>query len=69
MPNMSDNQNNFYEIKFKLLGHEIFELSIGTSVTSNKWIAIGSVFTFAFLVLIGAFGEKFISLYKLAFGG
>lgn len=67
MPSMSE--LNRYEIKLKLLGHEIFELSIGSSITSNKWIAIGSLFTFAILVIIGAYGEKFISLYKLAFGG
>lgn len=53
-----------YEIKIRVLGNEIFAIGISTSNDSNRWVLLGLITTFSILTVLGAYGEKLISLYK-----
>lgn len=64
-----EDKPNTYQFKLKLLGHDIFEIEFGSTASSNRFMAIGMLVTFVSLTIIGAYGEKFIQLYKLAIGG
>jgi hypothetical protein len=59
----SENQN--YEFKIRVLGNEVLAVGISSTATSNKWIAISIASAFSALVLIGAYGEKFVNLFKM----
>lgn len=62
---MDTTQPQSYEFKLNLLGHEIFEVTLKSTSTSDRWIAITLISTFCVLTLIGAYGEKFINMYNL----
>ena len=61
---MTDQNQKSYEIKIRILGNEIFAVALSTTNDSNKWIAISLVTIFSLLTVLGAYGEKLISLYK-----
>ena len=64
---MADDTNNkplnTYELKLRILGNEVFAVGVSASSEDNKWIAIGIVSVFSILTVLGAYGEKIISLY------
>lgn len=65
---MNEPINQKYEFNIRILGNEILSLGVVSTSSSNKWIAITLVSMFCFLTIIGAYGEKFISLYKMLTG-
>jgi hypothetical protein len=56
-----------YSFTLKLLSHEIFSIQLASSDTSNKWVALSIITMFSTVVVIGAYGEKFIRLYQMLF--
>ena len=58
----SEDQN--YELKIRILGNEIFAVSLSSTSTSNRWIAIALISVFSLLTVLGAYGEKIINLYR-----
>lgn len=60
--------NKIYEVKIRILGNEIFAVGLTATNGSNRWVIIGLLTTFSILTIIGAYGEKFIELYKSAVG-
>jgi len=62
---MDKTQPQSYEFKLSLLGHEIFQVTLNSTSTSDRWVAITLITTFCVLTLIGAYGEKFINMYKM----
>jgi hypothetical protein len=65
---MDKSEPQSYEFKLSLLGHEIFGVELRSSSTTDRWAAITIISTFCALTLLGAYGEKFISFYKLMTG-
>lgn len=61
---MDQNEDQSYEFKIRLLGNEVFALSLSSTSTSNRWILIALVSIFTTLTILGAYGEKFLSLYQ-----
>ena len=62
-------QPNTYGLKIRLLGNEVFAVELGSSSTSSGWV-IGSLASiFAFLTLIGAYGDKLAIIYHNLVGG
>ncbi len=59
-----NDQQKTYEIKIRILGNEIFAIGLTSTSDSNRWVTIGLVTIFSILTVIGAYGEKFIGLYK-----
>lgn len=55
---------NVYEFRLRILGNEIVAMSIGSSSTSNKWIALGLLSMFSLLLIFGEYGDKFIDFYN-----
>lgn len=53
-----------YEFRIRILGNEVFGVTVSTTSVSNKWIAIALVSMFSFMTIIGAYGEKFVDLYR-----
>lgn len=60
---MNEPINQKYEFNLRILGNEILSIGVVSTSSSNKWIAITLVAIFCFMTLLGAYGEKFISLY------
>ena len=56
--------NKSYEFKLRILGNEVFAVGISTTDDSNRWMAIGLISMFSVLTILGAYGEKIISLYR-----
>lgn len=52
-----------YKIRLVVLGNEILLLSLSTTSENNKWAAWSAVTIFSVLVVLGAYGDKLISLY------
>ena len=65
---MDKNEDQSYNFKLCLLGHEIFAIELKSTSTSDRWVAIVLMSVFCTFVLLGAYGEKLIHLYRLAFG-
>ena len=61
---MEQDDNQSYELKIRVLGNEIFAVALSSSSTNNKWIAIALVSIFATITLLGAYGDKLVSLYR-----
>lgn len=61
---METSGNKTYEVKLRILGNEVFALALTSTSDSNRWVAIGLITTFATLTVLGAYGEKIISLYR-----
>ena len=64
---MDTSQPQSYNFKLSLLGHEIFEVSLSSTSTSDRWVAITIISMFCVLTVIGAYGEKFINMYQMVF--
>lgn len=64
---MDQNQPQTYEFKLNLLGHEVFEVSLKSTSTSDRWVAITVISMFCVLTVLGAYGEKFINMYQMVF--
>lgn len=58
-----DNSIKSYEVKIRILGNEIFCITLSTTNDSNRWIAISLITVFSLLTVLGAYGEKLIQLY------
>ena len=56
-----------YEIKLRILGNEIFAICL-TSSNDDRWTAIGLFTVFSILTVIGAYGDKIVSLFKMLTG-
>jgi hypothetical protein len=56
-----------YEIKLRILGNEVFAISLSSS-NDDKWTAIGLFTVFSILTVIGAYGDKIVSLFKMLVG-
>lgn len=61
---MSEDNKKFYEIKLRILGNEVFAVSLSSSSDSNRWILIGLVTMFSLLTVLGAYGEKIVNFYQ-----
>lgn len=62
---MNDEDNKkFYEIRLRILGNEIFAVSLSSSSDSNRWVLIGLVTMFSLLTVLGAYGEKLVNFYQ-----
>lgn len=60
---MDQSEDQTYEMKIRILGNEVLAVSLSSTSTSNRWIAIALVSVFSLLVVLGAYGEKFVNLY------
>ncbi len=56
-------QESVYNINVRLLGNEVFGISMSTTSTSNRLTLIAIVSIFSILTVLGAYGEKIVSLY------
>lgn len=65
---MTEDDDQSYEIKIRILGNEVFAVSLSSTSTSNKWIAIALISMFSFLTVLGAYGDKLVSLYHSLIG-
>lgn len=61
---MDQSEDQQYEVNIRVLGNEIFAVRLSTTSTSNRWVLISLVSIFSFLTILGAYGEKFIELYR-----
>ena len=61
---MDESEDQSYEISLRVLGNEILGVKLSTTSTSSRWIAVAILSIFSILVLLGAYGEKFIELYN-----
>lgn len=55
---------NAYEVSLRLLGNEVFAVKLRSSSDSNRWVFIGLLTAFCSLTLLGAYGEKLVTLFK-----
>lgn len=62
--NMDKTEDQSYEFKLSILGHEIFAAEIKTTSTSDRWVAITLITVFCSAVVLGAYGDKFVNLYR-----
>ena len=53
-----------YQFNLKLFSINIVDLQFSTTADGNRYLNTGIIITFAALVLLGAYGEKLLSLYK-----
>lgn len=60
---MAEDTPKSYELKIRVLGNEVFAIGFSATNDSNRWIAIGLVTVFSVLTVLGAYGEKLISLF------
>lgn len=65
---MDENDDQSYELKIRILGNEVFAVALSSTSTNNKWIAIALVSIFTTLTLLGAYGEKLVTLYHWLVG-
>jgi hypothetical protein len=65
---MDQSEDQSYEFKLRILGNEVFAVSLSSTSTSNRWILIALVSIFTTLTVLGAYGEKFIMLYHSLVG-
>lgn len=61
---MTDDKQNSYEVRLRLLGNEVFAVGFSSSSDSNRWIAIGLLTVFCTLTVLGAYGDKLLGLYQ-----
>ena len=61
---MDESEDQSYELSIRVLGNEILGLRLSTTSTSSRWITVALISIFSTLVLLGAYGEKLIQLYK-----
>lgn len=64
---MEDGQK-VYEVRLRLLGNEVFAVSLSASDTSNRLLALGLVTVFCILTIIGAYGTSLIEFYRSLIG-
>ena len=60
---MDQSEDQSYEMSIRILGNEIIGVKLSTTSTSSRWITVAVLTIFSSLVLLGAYGEKFINLY------
>lgn len=60
--------NKTFEIKIRFFGNEMFAVALNTENGSNRWIVMSILTIFCFLTVLGAYGEKFVELYKMVVG-
>lgn len=56
-------EEQFYNFKFAILGHEVLAFQIGTSSTTDRWVAISLVSVFSVLIILGAYADKFANMF------
>jgi hypothetical protein len=61
---MDQSEDQSYEMSIRLLGNEILGIKLSTTSTSSRWITVALISIFSILILIGAYGEKFVQLYN-----
>lgn len=61
---METAEDQHYEVNIRVLGNEVFAIKLATTSTSNRWILISLVSIFSFFTILGAYGEKFIEMYR-----
>ena len=61
---MDQSEDQSYEVNIRILGNEIFAVRLSTTSTSNRWVLISLVSIFSFLTILGAYGDKFVELYR-----
>lgn len=66
---MDESEDQSYELSVRVLGNEIIGVKLSTTSTSSRWITVAVLTIFSSLVLLGAYGEKIIQMYKWATGG
>jgi hypothetical protein len=57
-------EGGVYEMHIRFFGNELFAVGFKTPDTSNRVVLLGTVSVFAFLSLLGAYGDKIVQLYK-----
>ena len=65
---MDESEDQSYEISLRILGNEIIGVKLSTTSTSTRWVTVAILTIFSSLVLLGAYGEKLIQLYKWLIG-
>lgn len=55
---------NNYGIKIRILGNEVFAIELESSDSGNRWIALGLVTLFSFIVLVSIYGERLVEIFK-----
>lgn len=65
---MDQNEDQSYEFRIRILGNEIFAISLSSTSTSNRWIVIALLSVFTTMTVLGAYGEKLVVLYKSLLG-
>ena len=65
---MDKEEDQAYEMKLRILGKEIFAISLSSTSTSSRWIIIALVSIFCVLTILGAYGEKIGRMYHAIAG-
>ena len=65
---MTDDDDQSYELKIRILGNEIFAIALSSTSTNNKWIAIALISMFSFMTVLGAYGRELVDLYRTLVG-
>lgn len=60
---MDKEEDQSYELKFRLLGNEIFAVALTTTSTSNRWTIVALATILTTMTVIGIFGDSFTHLY------
>lgn len=61
---MNKDDDQSYELKIRILGNEVLALSLSTTSTSSRWVVVALASMFSLLVVLGAYGEKFVRLFQ-----
>lgn len=66
MSDVTEAEDQSYELSVRVLGNELLGVRLSTTSTSSRWIAVAVITIFSSLVLLGAYGEKIVNLYQWA---
>ena len=61
---MDKNEDQSYEVSIRLLGNELLAVKLNTTSTTSRWMFVAVATMFSLLVVLGAYGEKFASLFQ-----
>lgn len=53
-----------YEFKLRILGNEVLAVGLTSSSSDNRWVALSLLSLFCVITIIGAYGDKLVTLYK-----
>lgn len=54
-----------YQFALTILSIPLVDLQFTSSADGNRYLNTGIIITFATLVLLGAYGEKLVNLYRM----